>query len=340
MPLLTPLRRLPRCLLLALCLGLWLSHGASAATVIPEILHQVWISANPLPPNWADAHQAWLDLHPTWTSMEWNTTTCRALLEEHYPWFLPQWDEYDLYIQRADVCRYFVLYHYGGVYADYDIRPLRSIEPIIAQAEAENKQVILLEKDSEIVGNRVGGICIGMMASVAQVEFWESVFRMLQYRRWRWYYHFSNHLRVIFGSGPQVVIPVYWENLPIVGRFPAKKFYACHSCSPLPCQREGGWVRFETGGLLWNKADTHVLNFIDCRILRPIVNHLTSGPHVLFAAGLSLCLALCLLSVFTAKSGGLSVLRITEALRPAAVLRKVVVAVLLVAAVTVVSLWV
>eukprot|EP00906_Rhabdomonas_costata_P018701 RCo027276 len=112
--------RLPLLPILFLCLPLCLS--VTSATVFPEIFHQIWISANPLPPNWADAHQTWVQLHPTWTPMEWNTTSCRALLQEHYPWFLPQWDEYDLYIQRADVCRYFVLHRFGGVYADYDIR--------------------------------------------------------------------------------------------------------------------------------------------------------------------------------------------------------------------------
>jgi len=33
--------------------------------------------------------------------------------------------------QKADIMRYFIVYKYGGVYVDTDIRPCRSLDPII-----------------------------------------------------------------------------------------------------------------------------------------------------------------------------------------------------------------
>lgn len=45
----------------------------------------------------------------------------RPAAQEHYPWFLPTYLAYPYAIQRVDVIRYFLLYHYGGVYIDLDM---------------------------------------------------------------------------------------------------------------------------------------------------------------------------------------------------------------------------
>lgn len=44
-----------------------------------------------------------------------------GLLQDHYPWFLPTYLAYPYHIQRVDAIRYFLLYHYGGVYIDLDM---------------------------------------------------------------------------------------------------------------------------------------------------------------------------------------------------------------------------
>lgn len=37
-----------------------------------------------------------------------------------YSWFLSTWDNYPFAIERADAIRYFVVYHFGGLYIDLD----------------------------------------------------------------------------------------------------------------------------------------------------------------------------------------------------------------------------
>jgi hypothetical protein len=44
----------------------------------------------------------------------------RTFIATHYPWFLETFEGYKYPIQRADSIRYFVLYHYGGIYIDLD----------------------------------------------------------------------------------------------------------------------------------------------------------------------------------------------------------------------------
>lgn len=62
--------------------------------------------------------------------MLWTDASSREFIAKEYPWFLDTFDGYTYPIQRADAIRYFILYHYGGVYMDLDIgcqRPMDSL---------------------------------------------------------------------------------------------------------------------------------------------------------------------------------------------------------------------
>lgn len=61
----------------------------------------------------------------------WTDAGSREFIAENYPWFLDTFDNYTYPIQRADAIRYFVLYHYGGVYIDLDIGCLRPMDPLL-----------------------------------------------------------------------------------------------------------------------------------------------------------------------------------------------------------------
>lgn len=61
----------------------------------------------------------------------WSDNSSREFIADHYPWFLPTFDSYPYPIQRADVIRYFVLHHYGGVYMDLDIGCKKKMDPLL-----------------------------------------------------------------------------------------------------------------------------------------------------------------------------------------------------------------
>ena len=52
-------------------------------------------------------------------------------LEAYYPWFLPVYRSYEIPVNRNDAVRYFYLYHFGGVYLDFDVGCLKSLEPLL-----------------------------------------------------------------------------------------------------------------------------------------------------------------------------------------------------------------
>lgn len=107
-------------------------------TPIPKHFHQIWIgfNGNTIP----DAYKKWktecMTIHPNWEYTLWKDDENRKFLEENYPWFLETFDGYDKPIKRVDAMRYFVLYHYGGVYMDGDYIVLQNLEDLLKDGNA------------------------------------------------------------------------------------------------------------------------------------------------------------------------------------------------------------
>lgn len=102
--------------------------------MIPREFHRIWVpgrEATALPMPLAKMVQQWVDLHPDWAHHLWTDTTLHWLTNR---------DVYDRAAEivpphsigqlRADVARWEVLWHYGGVYADVDFQPLKPIDEL------------------------------------------------------------------------------------------------------------------------------------------------------------------------------------------------------------------
>lgn len=154
--------------------------AAAPADPIPHILHQTWKDAN-LPPNLRAWQRTWLENHPTWQYRLWTDQDLRAFMQEHYAWFLPIYDSYPQPIQRVDAARYFILYHYGGVYADLDTECLRPLDELL---EGRRMMVGLeperhLQQPAAQIAGLERLLCNAIMASAPGQPFWEHVQRQL-----------------------------------------------------------------------------------------------------------------------------------------------------------------
>jgi mannosyltransferase OCH1-like enzyme len=105
---------------------------------IPSIIHFIWFKnlyetrpdVTKIPSMGSKAPEICQRYNPDFEIKIWNASAGRDLLEQHYAWFLPTYDNYAHPIQRVDAVKYFVLYHYGGFYLDLDIECRRSLQPI------------------------------------------------------------------------------------------------------------------------------------------------------------------------------------------------------------------
>ena len=152
---------------------------------IPRILHQTWKDEHPPEPlrSW---RQTWREHHPDWEHRLWTDAGNRAFLAAHYPWFLPIFDAYPEPVMRADAVRYFLLLHFGGLYADMDFECLRPFDDALL---ARGPVLIGLEpaQHAERDLARSRGLerilCNALMASVPGHPFWHCVIAELRARR-------------------------------------------------------------------------------------------------------------------------------------------------------------
>jgi hypothetical protein len=146
------------------------------ASGIPLILHQTWRS-NDIPEEWRAFQQSWRTHNPAWEVMFWTDAGARNFIATEYPWFLETYDAYPAPVMRADALRYFLLGHYGGVYADMDYECLRPWDDIL-----QGRELILVREPGEharIAEVRQSGLewllCNALMASAPGHAFWQYV---------------------------------------------------------------------------------------------------------------------------------------------------------------------
>ena len=72
--------------------------------------------------------QSFVHYNPTWTYMFWTYSSGRKLISECHPQLLKIYDGVGNPVQKSDILRLVVLYEFGGVYADLDVKNIRSLD--------------------------------------------------------------------------------------------------------------------------------------------------------------------------------------------------------------------
>ena len=63
----------------------------------------------------------------------WNLSDCENLIRADFSEYLQLWQDFRYPIQRADFIRYCILYKYGGLYIDCDIRPMKNLDAVFSE---------------------------------------------------------------------------------------------------------------------------------------------------------------------------------------------------------------
>ncbi|CAH6421261.1 DXD sugar-binding motif protein [uncultured virus] len=93
---------------------------------IPKIIHHIAPSdIKKWKKDWIECFPSWYKIYPTpeYNHIMWNDENdLRDLIKNNFEWFLPIYDNYKEKIMKIDTVRYFILYQFGGIYADLDIK--------------------------------------------------------------------------------------------------------------------------------------------------------------------------------------------------------------------------
>jgi hypothetical protein len=103
---------------------------APMPTSVPRLVHRYW-TGGPPPDYVGDFEAAWRRLHPAWDVHTWGD---RELPSKVVAW-LDGLESFvrppDIPRHRANAVRYWLLWRHGGIWADCDLEPLRSLEPLL-----------------------------------------------------------------------------------------------------------------------------------------------------------------------------------------------------------------
>ena len=185
---------------------------STARTHVPLIMHRMWrddgiIENNnaEVPLNWTKAFNFCNEKYRQkgWTTILWTDESIRVFLETHYPNFLSVYDSYPYNIQRVDAARYFILYHYGGLYMDLDVGCQKHMDlgDLIASMEYSGKGAMFpLTKPF--------GLSNDVMFATKESPFFQKLIDSLVAKN-RWYG--SPYLTVMYSTGPMFLSARYME---------------------------------------------------------------------------------------------------------------------------------
>ena len=176
--------------------------------IIPKIIHQVWSNIyEPLPEFFNGLMETWKEHHPDWKYIFWDDRKMDEFMREFYPEYLVHFSSIKYTIQKWDILRYFIIYHYGGMYVDVDYECLESFNPLL-----ENNKGCYFAAEAAQHADSVGMkhfFTNALMISVPHHPFiWlaiESAFRELSVKK-----DYPNQLfEVLSTTGPLLLTYLY-----------------------------------------------------------------------------------------------------------------------------------
>jgi mannosyltransferase OCH1-like enzyme len=178
--------------------------------MIPKIIHQ---TAPADRSRWKDE---WITCHATWKKyfpesefkhIMWHDEDLDNFIKNHFDWFYPIYSKYNLKIKKIDIARYFILYVYGGIYADMDYLCEKNFYDMLPQDKISISESPY--KENEYIQN-------ALMISPPSNQFWFKVINKAIDR--------VDHPNVLYSTGPQLLSDVYFEYPDDIHILSEKKF--------------------------------------------------------------------------------------------------------------------
>lgn len=97
--------------------------------MIPKVIHYCWFGRNSLPPLAVKCLESWKRFFPDYEIKEWNEDNFDVNIIS----YTAEAYRVKKYAFVSDYARFWILYHYGGLYFDTDVEVIRNMDDIIAK---------------------------------------------------------------------------------------------------------------------------------------------------------------------------------------------------------------
>jgi mannosyltransferase OCH1-like enzyme len=95
--------------------------------IIPKVVHYCWFGGNPLPKDAIKCIESWKRYLPNYEIKEWNESNFDVKI---IPYTAEAYEK-KKYAFVSDYARFWILYHYGGLYFDTDVEVIKGMDDII-----------------------------------------------------------------------------------------------------------------------------------------------------------------------------------------------------------------
>ena len=220
--------------------------------MIPKIIHQTWRN-NDIPNQWIKSRDSIIRHNPEYHYILWKDIDIHEFMKSYYPAFYQMFLSYKYKIQQIDAFRYFILYHYGGIYIDLDIGCKASFDKYL-----DND--LVLAKSINVSKTLTNSI---MMASPQHPFMYKCIRNLEDYQNN--YEYFGQHLHVMNSTGPFYLQNQMNESDLQYAIIPESDFKGdCSVCNVQKCM--GGNVFYHVKGNSWHDTDSRVYNYVFCHL--------------------------------------------------------------------------
>lgn len=138
---------------------------------IPKIIHYCWFGRNPLPQDVQKCITSWREYFPNYEIKEWNENNFDVNIIK----YTKEAYQKRKYAFVSDYARFWILYHYGGIYFDTDVEVIKPFDDILANGPYLGLEGNVYETSSNIWDVKNDFACnpgLGM-AAYARMDFFK-----------------------------------------------------------------------------------------------------------------------------------------------------------------------
>ena len=245
-----------------------------------KIIHQIWFrlswKSKKLLKKFNKYQSSWMLNNPDWQYVLWDENMALQFMKNIFPEYVELYKKYKYSIQRIDVLRYFILYRYGGLYADMDLECITSMNEI---RDKYPDELYLVETGNKAMGTHVSNL---LMFSVRNHPFWSTLFlELYKSRELPWFY--TKHLEIMFSTGPAFLNRVYSRYMYkySISVFPCNEFNPIYlGVDKLSIDKtklhtihygEGSWESADSKFLIFFYCHWKILSIVIFTLLLPIL---------------------------------------------------------------------
>jgi len=223
---------------------------------IPKIIWQTW-KTHDVPDKWKESSVSIKKWASDWKYYLTDDQDNLRFVQMEYPEYLSLYQSFDKEIYRADMIRYLLLFKYGGLYMDLDLKLKCSLNS-------------LFKDDADLYLVRTpnwNGYTNSFMASNPGCRFWLKCIEEIAHRKISKPWYIQGDLKVLWTTGPGMISEVIKEYDQPFMTIPYLLAHPCNICDHYlnrSCFDSRSYVEELEGGS-WSGPMAKVTHFLICQ---------------------------------------------------------------------------